>query len=82
MGRGRGLVTAPRTSPDDIPAPPTVTSIRATVKHPRGRHRDVYEVAWLPSEGWWCTCAAWTARTGCTHVTAVTNTITSREDTP
>ncbi|HTY35378.1 hypothetical protein [Mycobacterium sp.] len=64
-------MTAPRTSPEGIPLPPRVTSITATTATSRGRHRDIHKVAWLPTEGWWCDCARWTARTSCDHVRAV-----------
>lgn len=68
-------MTAPRTSPDGIPAPPTVTSVRVTVKHPRGRRFDVHVVSWLPAMGWACDCATWTARKPCPHVALAADTI-------
>lgn len=49
---------------------PRVTTVQATVK--AGRHG--FRVAWLPSEGWFCSCTE--RRGGCDHVTAVLAAIT------
>ena len=59
-----------------IPAP-SVTHIRAVVKVPTAVNRfTTCDVAWLPSEGWFCGCEANTLRRPCVHVRLVIDAIT------
>lgn len=59
------------TQPAPSPEQPRVTSVKATVK--AGRHG--WRVAWLPSEGWWCSPEPLTKPCpnprDCVHITAV-----------
>lgn len=60
---------------------PRVTHVRAVVKVPTSTRRfDAHDVAWLPSEGWFCSCGG-SGRAGhCDHVRLVLATLTPAGD--